>query len=116
MKRCTKSKKQQPLFLLQGERLLLYLFYSKTIDYKMKMENVSFLQSINMLKTGLSTTVFLKRTVPPVSEYISNGKLFYMMANLKNRVAVWSDGYLCIELNGPPDEDTLKKIIDSTGG
>lgn len=67
-------------------------------------------------ENGLVNNCVFEKDGTPVSEYISNGKLFYMMANLKNRVAVWSDGYLCIELNGPLDEDTLKKIIDSIGG
>ena len=35
----------------------------------------------------------------PVTEYIANGKLFYIMSNLETKTAAWSDGNLCITIN-----------------
>ena len=52
----------------------------------------------------------------PVTEYIANGKLFYIMSNLETKTAAWSDGHLCITINGHLEEDELKTIVDSIGG
>ena len=52
----------------------------------------------------------------PVMEYIANGKLFYIMSNLETKTAAWSDGNLCITINGHLEEDELKTIVDSIGG
>lgn len=52
-----------------------------------------------------------------VEEYISNGKLFYIMSNLNSNLGVWSNGQnLSIYISGDIDQEELEGIIDSIGG
>lgn len=63
----------------------------------------------------ISSVVF-EKDGQPVSEYIANEKLFYIMSDMIYKTAAWSDGHIVVSLSGPVTKETLEKTIDSIGG
>lgn len=52
-----------------------------------------------------------------VEEYVSGGRIFYMLSNLESATAIWSDGEaLTVSISGNISVDALKSVIDSIGG
>lgn len=52
----------------------------------------------------------------PMEQYQSNGRMFYIMSNLDNMTATWSDGELVVTISGALNTQEIKQIIDSIGG
>lgn len=63
----------------------------------------------------ISSIVF-EKDGQPVSQYLCNGKLFYLMSNNSRKRGVWSNGYIVLSIDGSLSEETIKTIIDSIGG
>ncbi len=64
---------------------------------------------------AISSIVF-EKDGQPVTEYLSNNKMFYIMSDKNNKTAAWSDGHIVVSISGPLSEETIKTIIDSIGG
>lgn len=63
----------------------------------------------------ISSIVF-EKDGQPVTQYLGNGKLFYIMANNNSKTATWSDGHIVVSISGSLTEETIKTMIDSIGG
>ena len=63
----------------------------------------------------ISSIVF-EKDGRPVTEYLGDGKLFYIMSNNSRKTATWSDGQIVVDIGGDLSEDTIKTMIDSIGG
>lgn len=50
-----------------------------------------------------------------IEEYYSNGRLFFLMSNLSESYAVFSDAKTLVTIEGNLSLDTMKQIIDSIG-
>lgn len=65
--------------------------------------------------SSLESTVYEKDSNDVVVH--SNGKQeFYILSNINDYTATWSDGTICISIAGCESIDDLTKIIDSLGG
>ncbi len=91
---------------------------SQSIDcFFLNEDDESFFLTIVKYNTAFPSSNFtVEKDSLPVQEYIGKDKLFYIMTNLENRTAAWSDGSLCEIITGSLTEDQLKMIIDSIGG
>ena len=80
-------------------------------------DNESFFLSITKYKEDFDiSSIVFEKDGQPVTEYLKNKKLFYIMTDKEYRTAAWSDNHVVISLSGPLSEETIKTIIDSIGG
>lgn len=56
-----------------------------------------------------------EKDISDAEEYSSNGRLFYVVSNLQESYAVYSDDQIVVLISGNLPVETLKRIIDSTG-
>lgn len=89
----------------------IYCLFS---DQEGKSFSIQILQYNSISDIGV---LGLEKDDTPVKEYSSNGRNFYIMSNLDNMTATWSDGsILMMNISGSISENDIRTIIDSIGG
>ncbi len=74
------------------------------------------IQFISYKEVPTADLPFYEKDGETVEEYISNGRLFYIVSNVDQQMATWTDGDISIKISGDISNSDLKKIVDSIGG
>ena len=75
------------------------------------------IQIIKVSSASDIETYLFEKDDSAVKQYVSQGKTFYLLSNLDNQTATWSDGNsLVMIILGNISENDIKAMIDSIGG
>lgn len=74
------------------------------------------IQFVLYKETPSADSAFYEKDSNEVEEYVSNNRLFYIVSNVDQQMATWTDGDISIKISGDISNSDLKKIVDSIGG